>query len=85
MSVKLQTEIKWIRKPKKVWSFTKDWEKFQGEHVAFAAPGSDVIIAHGKDARDVLAEAKKYVEQPSLMLIPQGGFASFLCLNSLAE
>lgn len=76
---------KWIRKPQQVWSFAKDWHRLQGEHVALASANSDTIIAHGKDARAVLAEAHQYVERPVLTMIPRGGWASFLCLSSQAE
>jgi hypothetical protein len=85
MSVKALAEPRWIQKPKKVWSFATDWEKLQGKHIALAAPSSDIIVAHGSDAREVLAEARQYVERPVLMLIPKGGFASFLCLNFQAK
>jgi hypothetical protein len=73
-----QVEPQWIRKPRKVWSFSRDWEELQGEHVALAGPSSDIIVAHGGDAREVLAEARQYVERPVLTMIPQGGWANFL-------
>lgn len=85
MSARAEAEPNWICKPRKVWSFARDWEELQGEHIALAGPSSDTTIAHAKDARDVLAEARRYVERPVLTMIPQGGWASFLCLSSLAR
>jgi hypothetical protein len=85
MNAKALAEPNWIRKPKKVWSFAKDWEELQGEYIAFAGPSSDIIITHGKDTCEVLAEARQYVERPILMLIPPGGLASFLWLSSQAK
>jgi hypothetical protein len=66
---------KWKRKPKKVWSYAKEAEQFEGEYIAVVG---DMIIAHGQDACVVMDEAEKYHERPVLAMIPRGGWAQFL-------
>lgn len=45
------------------WSYTEDRTKFRGQYIAI---DGDRILAHGADARVVLATARKYSANPIL-------------------
>lgn len=75
-------EPRWIRKPRKTWSFTRDWKRFEGEYVAKV---DDLIISHGCDPGKVMDEAETYHERPVLAMIPEGGWAHFLWSDSPAK
>lgn len=55
-------------KRKKFPKYPDDLMKFKGEYIAFKG---DHIFAHGKDACEVLSEARKYAERPILEKIPE--------------
>lgn len=74
----IPNEPKWVNRPEETWSLATQWSQFEGEYIALAAAGDDTIVAHAKDFDDLLNEARRYVENPSVTLIPKGGWASWL-------